>query len=332
MKAATYVVCFTLILLGFTGSASAQAVISAKAGIINYTEGDVSLDGKDVVLKAAAATQMKPDQVLKTGDGRAEILLSPGVFLREGEKSSVKLLSDRIVDTRLELLDGSVVIECAELPEDNTVTILHKDATITLEKSGLYRIDSEPAVLRVYDGEATVRQNGQSETIKKGRLLPLNGVLVAEKFDTKTGDALFRWARRRAEYIAMANPLAAQMVRRGSIGFGGLMGNSWIYNPYLGMFTFVPMSGVYRSFWGYSFWSPHEVYVVYDPPRWSSPSAGGWSGSMGGVMSSAGYSGAPMTSAGTSGVAASSAPPSASSSSGSVSVPRESGSAGARPR
>ncbi len=330
MKAATYVVCFALILLGFTSSASGQAIISAKSGVINYTEGQVTLNDKDVVLKANSVPQMQPAQVLKTGDGRAEILLSPGVFLRAGENSSLKLLSDRIVDTRLELIGGSIIVECAELSKDDSVTVLYKDATVSLEKSGLYRIDSEPAVLRVYDGEAAVQQGGQSQTIRKGRLLPLNGVLVAEKFDAKAGDALFRWARRRAEYIAMANPLAARSVLRNQYGFGSLRGNSWVYNPYMGMFTYVPMSGMYRSFWGYNFWSPGEVYMVYNPPIYAS--SGGGRGGSGGAMSSRGYGGTPMTSAGTSGVAASSAPPSAASSSGSVSVPRESGSAGARPR
>ncbi len=266
MKAATYILCFALILLGVTSSASGQAIISAKSGMINYTEGQVTLNDMDVVLKANSVPRMQPAQVLKTGDGRAEILLSPGVFLRAGENSSLKLLSDSIVDARLELIGGSIVVECAELSKDDSVTVLYKDATVSLEKSGLYRIDSDPAVLRVYDGEATVQQGGQSQTIKKGRLLPLNGVLVAEKFDSKAGDALFRWARRRAEYIAMANPLAARLINSpGAFGFGRLSGNSWVYNPYMGMFTFVPMSGMYRSFWGYNFWSPSEVYMVVQP-------------------------------------------------------------------
>jgi hypothetical protein len=330
MKTATYVVCFALILLGVAASASGQAIISAKSGAINYTEGQVTLDDKDVVLKATTVTQMQPAQVLKTGDGRAEILLSPGVFLRAGENSSLKLLSDQIVDTRLELIGGSIIIECAEFSKDASVTVLYKDATVSLEKSGLYRIDSEPAALRVYDGEATVQQSGQSQTVKKGRLLPLNGMLVAEKFDAKTGDALFRWARRRAEYVAMANPVAARLADKGRYSFGGLAGG-WIYNPYMGMFTFVPMGGIYRSFWGYSFWSPGQVYMVYSP-RVYTPSSGGLGSFGGGALSSRGYSGVSMTSSGTSGVAAVSAPPSAASSAGSVSVPRESGSAGSRNR
>ncbi len=326
MKATAYVVCFALILLGLTGSASGQGVISAKSGLINYTEGNVTLDGEDVVLKAGAITRMRESQVLRMEDGRAELLLSPGVFLRAGENSSLKLLSDRLTDTRLELIGGSIIVECAELAKGDTVTIIHKDATISVEKAGVYRIDADPAVLRVYDGEATVEQRGETGTVKKGRLLPLNGLMAAEKFDPKTGDALYRWARRRAEYIAMANPLAARSIQqnRGN----GFTANSWVYNPYLGLFTFVPMSGFYRSYWGCNFWSPRQVYMVYSPPVYASSGGGRWDGSATGVMSSRGYSGMPATSAGNSGVAAVSAPPSAASSAGSVSVPRESGSGG----
>lgn len=330
MKAAAHVCCFILILLVVVGSAEGQTVISAKSGLINYVEGEVTLDGQEVEVKLNSSTQIKPSQVLKTGAGRAEVLLSPGVFLRAGEDSSLKLLSDEIVDTRLEMLDGSIIVECVELPKGSSVTVLFKDARVVLEKKGLYRVDSEPAVLRVYDGEATVRQGDRSETMKKGWLLPLNGLLVAEKFNAKTGDALFRWARRRAEYIAMANPAAARMALRGRYGFESMTG-IWAYNPYMGMYTFVPRSGLYRSFWGYDFWSPGEVHMVYYPRVYRPSSSAGWSSS-GGAVSSRGYEGVPRTAAGTSGVAASSAPPSAASSAGSVRVPRESGAAGTRRR
>jgi hypothetical protein len=150
------------------------------------------------------------------------------------------------------------------------------------------------------------------------RLVPLNGVSVAEKFDTKTGDALFRWARQRGESLAMANPSAARGLR--NVG-----ANSWVYNPYYGMFTFVPYRGVWRSFWGYQFWSPGDVYAFYYPRQYS---GSGWGG---GSSSGPSYGGgmAP-TSAGTSGTAASAPAPSAASSASSVSVPRESGGGGVR--
>ncbi|HOQ46870.1 MAG TPA: hypothetical protein PLA43_13635 [Bryobacteraceae bacterium] len=332
MKAGAHVCCIVLILLVVAGSAEGQAVISAKSGLINYVEGEVTLDGQQVEVKLNSVTQLKPSQVLKTGAGRAEVLLSPGVFLRAGEDSSLKLLSDEIVNTRLEMLEGSIIVECVELPKDGSVTVLYKDATVVLGKKGLYRVDAEPAALRVYDGEATVRQGEQSQTIKKGWLLPLDGLLAAEKFDTKTGDALLRWARRRAEYIAMANPAAARMAWRDRQGFGSAVSSIWVYNPYLGMYTFVPRTGMYRSYWGYDYWSPGEVRVLYYPRVYRAPSSSaGWSRT-GGAMSSRGYEGVPRTAAGTSGVAASSAPRASEPSAGSVSVPRGTGSAGARRR
>ena len=45
----------------------------------------------------------------------AEILLTPGVFLRVAENSSIKMISSRLIDTRVDLLSGSILIECAEL-------------------------------------------------------------------------------------------------------------------------------------------------------------------------------------------------------------------------
>lgn len=319
MKAA---VCATYALLVFAGAVSAQSVISAKAGLVNYTEGKVLLDNKEVQLKTGNFPQMKENSELRTEDGRAEVLLAPGVFLRVGENTAIKLASDRLTDTRVELLSGTAIVECSELFKDDAVTLTYKDARIGLVKNGLYRLDSEPAQLRVYDGEAHVQQAGQTQDVRKGKLLPLNGVSVAEKFDTKTGDALYRWARRRGEWLAMANPSASKYVRdRGMF----LNGSSWIFNPFFGMYTYVPMHGVYNSYWGYRFWSPRQVYMVYNPP----PVMGSGGGIPG--TSHGGYSTVPQTSAGTSGVVASAAP-TAAPSAASAPVARESGQAGSRSR
>ena len=61
--------------------------------------------------------------------------------------------------------------------------------------------------------------------------------MVSEKFDSRTGDALYRWAKRRSEYIAVANLSAAK--RMGS-GYASNGSSSWYYNPYYGMYTFIP--------------------------------------------------------------------------------------------
>jgi hypothetical protein len=317
--------------MGFSGSVWAQSVISAKSGLINNIDGIVFLDGKEVQYKSGLFPQMKTNQELKTEDSRAELLLSPGVFLRVGENSSIKMLSDRLEDTRLELFSGSMIVEGDALVKGDTVTLVHKNAVVTLVRNGLYRLDSEPAQLRVYDGEALVEQGGQTVTVKKAHLLPLNGLMLVEKFDNKTGDALLRWARRRAEYLALANPSAARLIGSGGYsgygsyggygGYGGCGGRglgSWFLNPYFGLYTFVPCNGVYSSFWGNQYWSPSQVWMVYNPPQ--SGYSGGGNGDGSRSYSSSGYSGMATTSAGISGTAAVSSAPSTTSSASSVVV------------
>jgi hypothetical protein len=314
MKAAVQVVCFAAIL---AGSACAQEVISAKSGTLNYSEGTVLLNAQTVKTTASHFPRLSADQQLATQDGRAEVLLSPGVYLRAGEHTTLRMLSDRLEDTRVELVSGSIVVESTGRIKGNEVALVYKDATISLLRDGVYRVDSSPARLRVYDGEARVEQAGQSQTVKKSRELALNGMMVAEKFDNKTGDTLLRWARQRAEYVALANPSAANSLRRNGLTMFG-----WIWNPYYGMYTFVPGNGRYSSFWGYSFWSPSAVYSYYYQPRpaYIPPALAGGS--------ARGYTSMQTTSYGTSGTAAISSPPTAASSSSTASAARESSSAG----
>lgn len=338
MKTASYTLCFVMILMAFSGSALAQSVISARSGQINEILGTVFLDGKEVQSKGGLFPQMKTGQELKTADSLAELLLSPGVYLRVGETSSIKMLSDRLEDTRLELFSGALIVEGDALVKGDTVTLVHKNAVITLVRNGVYRLDSEPAQLRVYDGEALVEQGGQTVTVKKAHLLPLNGLMLVEKFDNKTGDALYRWARRRAEYLALANPSTARSISSGGSGFfggsgfysgcgGGLTSGFWMFNPYFGMHTFVPCNGVYSSFWGNQYWSPTSVWMVYNPQQNVYSGGGGnWGGSR--SYSSSGYSGMNTTSSGSSGTAAVSSVPSTSSSSASVVVGGGSSSSG----
>ncbi|HWR54400.1 MAG TPA: hypothetical protein VN428_25050 [Bryobacteraceae bacterium] len=257
------------------GSLLGQQVISAKAGLIHYVEGKVLLDGKAVEPKFAEYPQMKENSVLSSTEGRAELLMTPGVFLWLGEQSEMSLLSNRLSDTRLKLTKGSVLLEAAELPDGNAVTVMAGNAVVTLDKPGVYRLDAEPVRLMVYDGEAAVDEGGQVQRVKRSRLLMLDGTAVAEKFDKETGDALFRWAKRRGEYFAMANLSAAHSQ---SLRGSGFANSNWLWNPYFGMFTYVPYEGVYNSFWGHRYWSPQSVYMVYNPPRVSVPVGGGGRG------------------------------------------------------
>src|SRR5215467_10759511 len=99
----------------FCGSAWAQSVISAHSGVVHYVEGEVAIDGASIHPKFAEFPDLKDGQVLAAAEGRAEVLLTPGVFLRLAENSSVRMISNSLADTRIEFVSGSAIIEIAEL-------------------------------------------------------------------------------------------------------------------------------------------------------------------------------------------------------------------------
>src|SRR5205085_7981314 len=117
-----------------------------------------------------------------------------------------------------------------------------------------------------------------------------------EKFDAKQGNALNRWSQRRAEYISMANVSAAKYVQdSGSTWNRG----GWFFNPYFGMFTFIPGGGIFNSPYGYRFYAPGAVYRVYQAPMvYQSPSYNSGYG----ASSDRGYRTAAPTSSGYAGV------------------------------
>lgn len=271
MRTALSIFLAAILCVCFGAAALAQNAISAKAGMINVADGDVFLtdakggEPRKVEPKASEFIDMKEGQTLRTTDGRAEVLLTPGSFLRMADESSFKLFSNRLSDVRLEVLSGSVLIEATEMLEGNEITVLAKDSTVTLTKGGLYRFDADPARVRVYLGEAIVEQNGQKSTLKGGRELiaSAKGWTLA-KFDTKDTDPLYRWSKRRSGYIAMANVSAARQSGSGGMGFTT---GRWYYNPYFGFATYIPWGDTLRSPFGYYYYTPSTVMAVYYPPR-----------------------------------------------------------------
>lgn len=315
-------------------SAYAQPVLSAKSGMVAKVEGQVYLNDNLLEDSATHFPDIKENQVVRTQDGRAEVLLTPGVFLRIGENTSFKMISTRLIDTRLELLTGSAVVEAAEIGKDNKVTVACKDGTVALTKAGVYRFDTEPARIKVFRGSAEVEIAGQTIAVSSGKMLTLSGAVAStEKFDTEDSDSLDNWSRRRGAYVAMANVSAAKSLlstggySRSGLGWGvnnGPCTGAWGFNQWYGMMTYIPCSGTFNSPYGFRYWSPFTVMrAYYVPPPMPS---GGFGNGGGAFPSNVGYAGVANTSTGYSGVAASA--PSMSSSSMGSSSPAASSSGG----
>ncbi len=185
------------------------------------------------------------------------------MFLRLAENSSFRMLSNKLTDTRVEALSGSLIIEHGEMTKDNSVTLVYKGRTVSFLKSGLYRVDAENGNLRVYQGEARVVNADQSILAKQAHEIQLEAaVLTSFKFDAKADDEFYRWASRRAGYLSMANVSAAKSLH--DSGYS-MRSGLWSWNPWFGMFTYVPMGSTYYSPFGYSFYNPYMVSQFYFP-------------------------------------------------------------------
>jgi hypothetical protein len=262
------------------GSVAALAqseVISARSGLIHYVEGTVYLDGQLAETKFGTFPEVKENQQLKTEAGRAEVLLTPGVFLRLGENSSFRMITNRLIDTRLEFLSGNAVVEAEDIGKDNSVTVVYKDATVHPVRKGIYRFDSSSGELRVYDGLAQVTLGDQTVEVKEGRAITLH-TLAVQKFDKAHNDALDRWSERRAGYVSMANVGAASALSNSiySGGFGGnLFAGGWFLNPSFGMYSYVPgLGGMFYNSYGCPMFSPFDVYMAYAPGFYSPCNSG----------------------------------------------------------
>jgi hypothetical protein len=188
----------------------AQPVISARAGLIHLCEGAVLLDGQAIEQRSGKFEQMRDGSELRTRDGRAEVLLAPGVFLRIGEDSAIRMISNRLVDTRLEFLTGSLILDAGEASLKAPITLVYQEYQVRIQRHGRYRFNAMPAELRVESGEAEVLLDSRSAAVTAGYVLPFSTRLEARRVDIGTMDRLDQWDNARSGAIAENNLDAAQ--------------------------------------------------------------------------------------------------------------------------
>ena len=80
-------VVLTVASLALGVAAYAQPVISAKAGVVSRAEGEVFIADKALENSQATFPEVKENSILSTKQGRAEVLLTRGVYMRMGESA-----------------------------------------------------------------------------------------------------------------------------------------------------------------------------------------------------------------------------------------------------
>ena len=236
---------------------------TATPGTVNYVEGQVSLDGRQLTTATDGSAALAANQMLTVANGKAEVLLSPGSFLRIGSNSEVRMIAPELSDPRVEVVRGEAMLEVDYKPKMARLDVMERGANAEMLKEGLYKFDADEARIEVIDGKASVTDNGQTKEIGKGKELVIGGgALKPVSFDRKAEDDLYRWSDVRASYIAQANEASARTIYVNG-GYGWGWGPGWFWNPYYSTFAWLPGDGFFWSPFGYPFFSPG--YVVYAP-------------------------------------------------------------------
>jgi hypothetical protein len=272
-------------------------VISAKPGGVNLVQGTVTVTRRN----GSTGHLIKGDDLnigdkVSTGpDGKAEILLNPGSFVRLGGSSVFTFKTTSLEDLQLELASGSAILEVFAAKEFQ-VNIATPKTKYVLIETGIYRVDvsaDQNVRLRVWKGRARV--DDSEDSIKGGRAAAFvagSGIAIA-KFDRDETDSLDDWSKQRGKDLAKASGLFERTSLRTSLmrSFLGRrwdMYNSfglWVFNPYVGGSCFLPFGYGWNSPYGFGYGSYLGWYnlpqVIYYPP---SPTTGGGNPTRGPVV------------------------------------------------
>jgi hypothetical protein len=237
-----------------------QSAQPARPGAINYVEGNAAIDGQGLSGKAVGTVVLEKGQTLTTQNGKVEILLTPGVFLRVADNSALKMVSPDLANTFVELDKGRAMVEVTDISKQNNIRVELGGASTQLLKRGLYDFDQDHGQIRVLNGKAEVYANNQKVGVGENHEVTLNagGKLKSQDFDAKVfADDFYRWSGLRSGYLAEADADTATRYVNGGADWAG---SGWYWSPWFGGYTFIPGDGIFYSPFGWGFYSPYAVY------------------------------------------------------------------------
>ncbi|MBS1794095.1 MAG: FecR domain-containing protein [Acidobacteria bacterium] len=282
---AAFSILFSVVVFGQKDKAVSAAgemyLISAKAGGVDYVEGRVTVvrkAGKSGLLLKGDTLDIA-DRVSTGADGRAEILLNPGSFVRLGANARFEMVTTDLENLQLRLAGGSAIFEVFA-DNEFKVSLLLPKSTIELTKSGVYRVDvAADGASRLAVWKGKVYLGPDKTSVKDGRSVNLDGgAPQIAKFDKDEKDALDVWSQTRAKESAKLNEQLQRQSLRGSLlnsfnrGGWNMYGSLgvWVFNRRLGRWCFLPFGYGWSSPYGYDYyydlWRCRMPISIYYPP------------------------------------------------------------------
>ena len=244
-------------------------VISAKAGGVNAVTGRASMlpHGNGEWQQLTIKEDLEPGDLVKTGiDGRVEMLLNPGSYLRVGENSEFELSDNSLENLELRLIQGTAIVEVTGADdEDLFIGITTPHTRMSIVRRGLYRVSVVP-------GDATELIVRKGRVMLEGSHTKVNGgnkvvfssnsfsVAKLENADKKNLDALDGWSKDRGQALAKENSrindrtLTALASSFNDDWFSNSLFRQrrgfWLYSPGSSCYTFIAYYGRYGSPYG----------------------------------------------------------------------------------
>ena len=194
---------------------------------------------------------LEPGQELTTATGKAEVLLTPGVYLRVDSNSAVKIVSPDLAQTSVEVDKGRAGVEVDYIQKENDLEIADRDVNTRLLQKGYYEFNANHPEVRVFSGKAAVEvADGETRDVKAHHELMLasdaNGKPLAKEkpegfsiaqavnrtgYTTGASCGARTWRKTPAPNMPMKAIRDGSGSRDGGIGFFG----DGFYSPFWGM-------------------------------------------------------------------------------------------------
>jgi FecR protein len=247
-------------------------VISARAGGVNAVTGRASMraHGNSEWRQLTIKEDLEAGDVVRTGlDGRVEMLLNPGSYMRLGENSEFELADNSLENLEIRLVRGTAIVEVTGADDEELlIGITTPHTRMSIVRRGLYRVNVVPGdntELIVRKGR--VMLEGSHTKVKGGNkvVFSSNSVSVAklDNADKKGWDTFESWSKDRAQTLATEN---SKISSRTLNAFANSFGSDWSYLSRSGR----------SGFWLYSSRARCYTFVPYYG-SWDSPYGGGYS-------------------------------------------------------
>jgi hypothetical protein len=265
-------------------------VISAKAGGINAVTGQASVVGKgEAEWQQLMVTDDLDagDRVKTASDGRVEILLNPGSYLRVGGNSEIELANNSLENLEVRLLRGTAIVEATGGEgTELVINISTPHARLAIVRQGLYRFNVVPGdntELIVRKGRVIL--NDSHTKVKGGNkvVFSATNVSVAKLTDEekKNKEEVEVWSKDRAKSLAQANSrisnrMLTSAFRDSDPFYLGASGRSgiWFFNTRASCYTFLPFYYGWGSPYGGSYST--SIFGSFTGPGYRQPTMAGY--------------------------------------------------------